>query len=70
MSFKATVEFGATIDSRQGPSPRFSVEVVIEKDGEQWCALAGVDLQQGVAGFGSTPADAIRDFKNSFRNDK
>jgi hypothetical protein len=32
------------------------------QDGDQWCALLGDDLQVGVCGFGSTPANAIYDF--------
>ena len=31
-------------------------------DGDQWCALYGEDLQDGVAGFGSSPSEAMADF--------
>ena len=31
-------------------------------DGNQWCALYGDNLQDGVAGFGDTPDKAMRDF--------
>jgi hypothetical protein len=31
-------------------------------DGDQWCALYGDNLQDGVAGFGNSPDDAMRDF--------
>lgn len=31
-------------------------------DGNQWCALYGENLQDGVAGFGKSPADAYHDF--------
>ena len=31
-------------------------------DGDQWCALYGDDLQEGLAGFGDTPAAAMTDF--------
>jgi hypothetical protein len=34
----------------------------LTRDGNQWCALFGEDLQSGVAGFGDSPADAMRDF--------
>jgi hypothetical protein len=30
------------------------------RDGDQWCALTGNDLQSGIAGFGGTPAEALR----------
>lgn len=36
--------------------PRLSI------DGNQWCALYGDNLQDGVAGFGDSPAMAMRDF--------
>lgn len=32
------------------------------RDGNQWCALLGEDLQSGVAGFGDSPAEAMWDF--------
>lgn len=35
--------------------------VKLFKDGDQWCALIGPDPQAGVAGFGDTEAEAIRD---------
>jgi hypothetical protein len=31
-------------------------------DGNQWCALYGENLQDGVAGFGDSPALAMDDF--------
>lgn len=31
-------------------------------DGHQWCALYGENLQDGLAGFGDTPAGAMYDF--------
>ena len=31
-------------------------------DGNQWCALYGDNLQDGVAGFGDTPDKAMRNF--------
>jgi hypothetical protein len=31
-------------------------------DGDQWCALYGDDLQNGVAGFGDSPDKAMRAF--------
>lgn len=33
--------------------------ITIEQDGNQWCALLGPDLQEGVAGFGDTPKEAL-----------
>jgi len=31
-------------------------------DGDAWCALYGEDLMVGVAGFGDSPGEAMRDF--------
>ncbi len=31
-------------------------------DGDQWCCLYGDDLMNGVAGFGASPAEAMKDF--------
>lgn len=35
--------------------------IVMAKDGNMWCALMGVDLQEGDAGFGKTIAEALID---------
>ena len=40
--------------------PRLSV------DGNQWCALYGDNLQEGVAGFGDSPADVMWDFDSNW----
>jgi hypothetical protein len=42
------------------PSVMFRPKVYI--DGDQWCALYGDNLQDGVAGFGDTPDKAMRNF--------
>lgn len=35
-------------------------------DGDQWCALYGDNLQDGVAGFGDSPAAAMSDFDRAW----
>ncbi len=35
-------------------------------DGKQWCALYGKNLQDGIAGFGDTPAAAMSDFDKNW----
>jgi hypothetical protein len=35
-------------------------------DDNQWCALYGEDLQNGVAGFGDTPEKAYEDFDRNW----
>lgn len=39
---------------------------VLYIDGNQWCALYGENLQEGVAGFGSSPANAMWDFDRNW----
>ena len=36
-------------------------------DGNQWCALYGENIQDGVAGFGSSPEKAYEDFDRAWR---
>lgn len=36
-------------------------------DGNQWCALYGENLQDGLAGFGDTPERAMLDFNQNYR---
>ena len=35
-------------------------------DGDKWCALYGENLQDGVAGFGESPALAMHDFNDNW----
>ena len=42
------------------PAVLFSPKVY--KDGNQWCALLGDNLQEGVCGFGESPDAATRAF--------
>jgi len=42
------------------PSTRYKPKLSI--DGNQWCALFGQNLQDGVAGFGDSPDEAYKDF--------
>ena len=36
-------------------------EIKVTEDGDSWCALVGENLQEGIAGFGDTPAAALMD---------
>lgn len=40
-----------------------------KKDGDQYCYLYGENLQEGISGFGATPAEAMSDFYKAFWND-
>jgi hypothetical protein len=39
-------------------------------DGNQWCALYGENIQEGVCGFGDTPNLASYDFDNNWYGQK
>ena len=38
----------------------------ISLDGSAWCALYGANLQDGVAGFGNSPAEAMAEFDKAW----
>tara|TARA_Y100000361_G_scaffold124778_1_gene118033 strand:- start:191 stop:448 length:258 start_codon:yes stop_codon:yes gene_type:complete len=40
------------------------------KDGNKFCYLYGENLQDGIAGFGETAAEAMSQFYNAFWNEK
>jgi len=42
--------------------PHLLMKPNLSLDGNKWCALYGVDLQEGVAGFGETIEDALKEF--------
>lgn len=43
-------------------APHLIYKAVLCKDGNQWCWLYGPNLQEGIAGFGDTPALAAQAF--------
>ena len=49
---------------QQRPSVVF--KPALTKDGDMWCALFGENLQEGVAGFGPRPADAMWAFDTAW----
>ncbi len=42
--------------------PSYLYRPALSVDGNKWCALYGDNLQDGVAGFGDSPAEAYADF--------
>ena len=48
------------IGERMRPSTLY--RPTLSKDGNQWCALYGENLRDGIAGFGNSPDGAMRDF--------
>ena len=47
-------------------SPAFLLRPRLFIDGDQWCALYGDNLQDGVAGFGASPELAFLSFDTAF----
>ena len=46
----------------------FKAQVELKMDGDRWCAGIGIDVQMGLYVFADTPAQAIVDFRDAFRN--
>lgn len=42
----------------------------LSPDGDKWCALYGDNLQDGVAGFGDTPEEAMAAFDKAWRTER
>jgi hypothetical protein len=51
-------------------SPHVLMRPRVYPDGDQWCALYGDNLQDGVAGFGDTPELACADFDKNWRGQR
>lgn len=51
-------------DSRPPLAVSFGCKMFI--DGDKWCCLYGEDIQNGVAGFGNSPAEAAYDFDRAW----
>ena len=46
--------------------PSIVLKAGLSLDGNQWCALYGENLQEGLAGFGDTPEKAMLDFDRNY----
>ena len=49
-------------------APHILMKPTLKPDGDMWCALYGEDLMSGVAGFGRTPQQAMREFDKAWKN--
>lgn len=47
-------------------TPSFMLKPRLSIDGDQWCALHGENLQDGIAGFGDSPDKAYLDFDKNW----
>lgn len=63
----ACVQQGFSIAASEMQRPSAVYRPVLSIDGNQWCALYGDNLQDGVAGFGASPALAMDDFDANWR---
>lgn len=57
-------EFAIAAGEMARPSVNF--KPTLSRDGSQWCALLGDNLQVGLAAFGDTPAEAMLNFDVAF----
>lgn len=64
----AAAQHEATALEMQRASVLYRPALSIE--GGQWCALYGDNLNDGVAGFGDSPADAMADFDKAWHTKK
>lgn len=54
----------------QAMRPSSCYKPKISMDGNQWCALFGSNLMEGVAGFGDTVKEAFEDFDREWNERK
>ena len=67
-----TMEVLATQEDayRERMRPFYLLRPAVYRDGNQWCALYGEDLQAGVSGFGDTPAKAAAAFDEAWLTER
>lgn len=61
------IAFAAAAVRDEASRPSAIYRPAISVDGNQWCALYGENLQEGVAGFGDSPAEAMVSFDAAWR---
>ncbi len=69
--YNAAVMAQQAEEQRMRPSVLFRPKVFVDGSGDYlWCALYGDNIQDGVAGFGSTPNMAMLDFDANWTQQK
>ena len=43
--------------------------VKMSLDGSKWCALVGENIQEGIAGWGTTPYEAIKELASELERE-
>ena len=56
--------------SAEWTRPSVLFRPTVAPDGDQWCALYGPDIMEGVCGFGDTPEAAMRDFDENWAKER
>ena len=59
-----------SIAAQEMARPSVLFKPTLSADGDMWCALLGDNLQDGVAGFGKTPHDAMHAFDQAFYKER
>ena len=60
IAYEAVTAWRVAAEERSRPCVLYRPSLTI--DGDKWCALYGVNIQDGVAGFGASPDEAMRAF--------
>ncbi len=55
--------------AQEASKPHVIMKPKLSLDGNMWCALYGENIQDGVAGFGTSPAKAMEDFDKAWTSD-
>lgn len=63
---KAMIQGDAAAIGWEMQRPAVLMRPTLSIDGNKWCALYGEDLQNGVAGFGDSPAEAMAAFDKAW----
>ena len=66
--WKMSHDFAAALVGYTLPSAIYRPSLKI--DGNKWCALYGESLEEGIAGFGDTPAEAMAEFDKAWLTSK
>jgi hypothetical protein len=64
---QAAYEWTIAAGEQMRPCVVFKPELF--QDGDHWCALFGKNLQEGIAGFGKTPAAAMLEFDKAWHSE-
>jgi len=65
--YRMAQSFNETELERQRPHVLMRPKLML--DGDKWCVLYGENLQEGLAGFGATPEQAMNAFDAAWQHD-